>query len=222
MTAPSPSGEFQLVSYSQSVTSSITGPVEEAFGFGSLRMILPKEVVIVSTFVMPVMLSFMTWLELTLDIPGASPIYTVPMDSSGIFKQAVTPSKLHGRVEGFAGPPLLWMERVQMEKVLLEDRWETSQVLSGSKGRIFLSISKSRLAEGSPQWQLLAKTDVIPYAIQKTSWFIPWVVVPVQGVSLGCQVGKGLLNLFLHMPLGRLIPKRPPHWWRSDTTSPLL
>ena len=31
MTAPSPSGKFQLVSYSQSVTSSITGPVEEIF-----------------------------------------------------------------------------------------------------------------------------------------------------------------------------------------------
>ena len=27
----------------------------------------------------------------------------VPMDTSGIFKQAVTPSKLCGRVEGFTG-----------------------------------------------------------------------------------------------------------------------
>ena len=59
MTAPLPNGEFWLVSYSQSVISSITGPKEEVFGFGSLRMILPKEVVIVSTYVMPVMLSFM-------------------------------------------------------------------------------------------------------------------------------------------------------------------
>ena len=25
------------------------------------------------------------------------------MDTSGIFKQAITPSKLHGRVEGFTG-----------------------------------------------------------------------------------------------------------------------
>ena len=103
MTAPLPSGKFRLFSYSQSVASSITGPVEEAFGFGSLRMILPKEVVIISTYVMPVMLSFMTWLELRLDIPGASPIDMVPMDTSCIFKQAVTPSKLHGRVEGFTG-----------------------------------------------------------------------------------------------------------------------
>ena len=27
----------------------------------------------------------------------------VPADTSGIFKQAITPSKLHGRVEGFTG-----------------------------------------------------------------------------------------------------------------------
>ena len=103
MTAPSPSGKFWLVSYSRSVTSSITGPVEEAFGFGSLRMILPKEVVIISTYVMPVMSSFMTQLELTLDIPGAGPIDMAPMDTSSIFKQAITPLKLHGMVEGFTG-----------------------------------------------------------------------------------------------------------------------
>ena len=64
-------------------------------------MILPKEVVIVSTYVMPVMSSFMIQLELTLDIPGASPMDTAPADTSGILKQAITPSKLHGRVEGF-------------------------------------------------------------------------------------------------------------------------
>ena len=28
---------------------------------------------------------------------------TAPVDTSGIFKQAVTPSKLHGVVEGFTG-----------------------------------------------------------------------------------------------------------------------
>ena len=77
--------------------------MEEAFGFRLLRMILPKEVVIISTYVMPVMLSFMTRLQLTLDIPGASPIDTVPMDTSSIFKQAVIPSKPHGGVEGFTG-----------------------------------------------------------------------------------------------------------------------
>ena len=60
MVTPLPNSEFRLVSYSRSVISSITGPMEEAFGFGSLRMILLKEVVIVSTYVMPVMSSFMT------------------------------------------------------------------------------------------------------------------------------------------------------------------
>ena len=101
MTAPLPNGEFWLVSYSRLVISSITGPVEEVFGFRSLRMILPKEVVIVSTYVMPVMLSFMIQLELTLDIPGASPTDMAPVDASGIFKQAITPSKPCGRVGGF-------------------------------------------------------------------------------------------------------------------------
>ena len=99
--APLPNGKLWLVSYSWLVISSITGPMEEVFGFGLLRMILPKEVVIVSTYVMPVMSSFMIRLELSLDIPGASPMDMAPADTSGIFKQAVTPSKLHGRVEGF-------------------------------------------------------------------------------------------------------------------------
>ena len=103
MTAPLPSGEFWLVSYSLLVTSSITGPVEEVFGFGSLRMILPKEVVIVSTYVMPAVSSFITQLELILDIPGASPIDMAPTGTSGILKQVIIPSKLHGRVEGFTG-----------------------------------------------------------------------------------------------------------------------
>ena len=56
----------------------------------------------VSTYVMPVILSFMMWLELTLEIPGVptSPMGMAPMGtlrstsmSSGICKQAVTPEK---------------------------------------------------------------------------------------------------------------------------------
>ena len=59
MTVPLPNSKFWLVSYSQSVITSITGPEEEVFGFRSLRMILPKEVVIISTYVKPVVSSFM-------------------------------------------------------------------------------------------------------------------------------------------------------------------
>ena len=98
-----PNGEFWSVSYSQSVMSSIIGPMGEAFGFRLLRMILPMKVVTVSTYVTPVTLSLTTWLELMLDIPGASPIDRVSMDTSSIFKQAVTPAKLCGGVEGFTG-----------------------------------------------------------------------------------------------------------------------
>ena len=101
MTVPLPSGKFWLVSYSRLVTSSVTGPKEEVFGFRSLRMILQKEVVIMSTYAKPVVLSFMIQLEITLDIPWASPMDMVPVDTSSIFKQAITPSKPCGRVEGF-------------------------------------------------------------------------------------------------------------------------
>ena len=88
------------------------------------------------------------------------------MDTSGIFKQAVTPQNYMVGWKALLVPPLLWMERVQMEEVLLEGGWETSQVSSRSMGRTFLLVSKSGLAGGSPQQQLLAKTDVIPFPIQ--------------------------------------------------------
>ena len=109
-----------------------------------------------------------------------------------------------------------------MEKVLLEDGWETSQVLSQNTGRILLLVSKSRLAEGSLQQQPLSGMGAAFDPIWWISWVFPWVAVPVQGVSLGCQWGKGLLNLFAHMPPGWIPPSKPPHQWRSGTTSPLL
>ena len=46
-----PSSGFQSASYSWPVMSPMVGPVEEAFGTGPLRIILPMEVVIVSTYV---------------------------------------------------------------------------------------------------------------------------------------------------------------------------
>ena len=196
-----------MVSYSQSVISSITGLMEEAFGVGSLRMILPKEVVIVSTYVTPVMLSFMTQLELTLDIPGASPMDMAPTDTSSVFKQAITHSKLHGRVEGFTGATaFVDGEGLDGEGTLGRQMGDFTG-FTWNMGRIFLSVSKSRLAEGSPQQQLLAKMDVIPYPIQQTSWFIPWVVVPVQGVSLGCW-GEGVVKPFSSYASGMDTPQK--------------
>ena len=97
-----PNGSYQLTAYSQSVTSSIIGPVEEASGSGPLRATLPMEVVMVSMYVMPVTLSLTMRLVLTLEIPGVT---TSLMDmvlmgasrstsmSSGICKQAITPEK---------------------------------------------------------------------------------------------------------------------------------
>ena len=105
-----PSGGFQSASYSLFLMSSIVAPEEEAFRSGPLRINLPMEVVTVSTYVRPVASSFRTQLELMLEIPGAitSPIDRVPMGTSwsnsmrsGIFKQAVTPTKPRGGMGGF-------------------------------------------------------------------------------------------------------------------------
>ena len=104
-----PNGSYQLTAYSWPVTFSIIGPVEEASGSGPLRATLPTEVVMVSTYVMPVTSSLTMQLVLTLEIPGVatSPMGMVPMGasrstsmSSGICKQAITPEKPCGRVGG--------------------------------------------------------------------------------------------------------------------------
>ena len=71
------------------------------------RTILPMEVIMVSRYTSPMVSSFTTRLELTLERPGLD---TIPMDivptcisrstssSSGILKQAVTPVKPQGSV----------------------------------------------------------------------------------------------------------------------------
>ena len=102
-------GDYQLTAYSQLVTSSIVGPVEEASGSGPLRATLPMEVVMVSMYVMPITWSLTMWLVLILEIPGVatSPMGMVPIGalrststSSGILKQAVTSEK---PCSGFGG-----------------------------------------------------------------------------------------------------------------------
>ena len=102
-----PNSSYWLTTYSQSVTSLIVGPVEEASGSGPLRATLPMEVVMVSMYVMSVTLSLTMWLVLTLEIPGVatSPMGMMPMGasrststSSGIHKQAITPEKPCSRV----------------------------------------------------------------------------------------------------------------------------
>ena len=107
MTIYLPNGDYQLTTYSWLVMSFIVGPVGEASGSGPLMGTLPMEVVMVSTYVMPVTSSFMLLLVLTLEIPGVttSPMGMVPMGasrststSSGICKQAVTLEKPCSRV----------------------------------------------------------------------------------------------------------------------------
>ena len=84
--------------------SSITGP---SLGSKPPRMILPTEVIMVSRYTSPMVLSFTTRIELMLERPGLN---TIPMDivhtgssqstssSSGVLKQAVTLVKPWGHV----------------------------------------------------------------------------------------------------------------------------
>ena len=70
--------------------------------------------------------------------------------SSGIFKQAVTPVKPHGRVGGLTNANAFAVGRAQVEKALSVDGSETSQVSSVKAGRIFLLVLRSGLAGRSP------------------------------------------------------------------------
>ena len=84
--------------------SSIVGP---SLGSEPPRTILPMEVIMVSGYTSPMVLSFTTWLELMLERPGLD---TIPMDivptgisqststSSGVLKQATTLEKPRGSV----------------------------------------------------------------------------------------------------------------------------
>ena len=91
-------------SHDWSVMSSMMGP---SFGSDLLRMTLPMEVVMVSMYTSPIVLSLTTRLEFTLEMPG---VITSPMDivptgisqptsmTSGVFRQAVTLAKPQSRV----------------------------------------------------------------------------------------------------------------------------
>ena len=80
------------------------------------RTILPMDVVMVSRYTSPIVLSFTTWLELTLERPGFD---TIPMDivptgisqststSSGVLKQVTTPVKPRGSVGGLTNTSVL-------------------------------------------------------------------------------------------------------------------
>ena len=93
--------------------SSIVGPSLDSL---LPRTILPMEVVMVSRYTNPRVLSFTTWLELMLKRLGLD---TIPMDivptgisqststSSGVLKQATTPVKPRGRVGGLINASVL-------------------------------------------------------------------------------------------------------------------
>ena len=95
---------FSEASHDWSVMSSMMGP---SLGSDLPRTTLPKEVVMVSMYTSPIVLSLTTRFELTLKMPGVntSPMDIVPMGisqpistTSGVFREAVTLVKPWGRV----------------------------------------------------------------------------------------------------------------------------
>ena len=95
--------------YSCPVTSSIVGPTDDMPWSGPLSTTLPMEVVRVSININPVVSSWMTLLELRLEIPEVVSILMdiMSMDvshlvcvGSSIPKQATTPAKPWGRLDG--------------------------------------------------------------------------------------------------------------------------
>ena len=141
--------------------SSMVGPVEEASRSGPLRIILLMEVVTVSTYVRPVASSLTTWLELTLESLGSSLALSTgcpwvlpdlpPQVPAALSKPLPLQSLVVGWEASLVPMPLL-VGKVQVEKVLLVDGLGSSQVSSMKAGRIFLLVSRSDLAGGSPQW----------------------------------------------------------------------
>ena len=93
--------------------SSIVGP---SLGSEPPRTILPMEVIMVSRYTSPVVLSFTAWLELTLERLGLD---TIPMDivptgiswststSSRVLKQVTTPMKPQGSVGSLTNASVL-------------------------------------------------------------------------------------------------------------------
>ena len=108
-----PNDGFAEGSYDWSVMSSITGP---SLGSKLPRTILPMEVIMVSRYTNPMVLSFTTRLELMLERLGLN---TIPMDivptgisqststSSGVLEQVTTPAKPWGGVGGLTNASVL-------------------------------------------------------------------------------------------------------------------
>ena len=96
--------------------------------------------------------------------------------------------------------------------MLLVGGLETLQASSVEAGGIFLLVSRSGLAGGSPQQQSLARMGEAFYSIAQTLGFLPWVAVLAQGESLEHQWGKRLLNSFSLPPRGWLPLRKSPHW----------
>ena len=105
-----------------------------------------------------------------------------PADASWHFKQAITPSKLHGGVGGFTSATAFADgEGLDRRRYFRKMDGRLHRFYLEIQERSFLSASKPRLAEGSPQQQLLAERDVITLSHPRNFMVH----------SLGCGSGTG-------------------------------
>ena len=207
----------QCAPYSWPVTFSMVGPVEVACRFSPQRIILPIEVVTVSTYIRPIALPVTTQLELTLDIPSiaTSPIDRVPTGaswstsmSSDIFKQAITPVKPHGGVGGltnanaFAGGEGSGREGAfgrwirDLTGVICESRWDLPLGLEIWVGW-GISLAATTCQDGCSIWSHLMNFTVLSLDCGSCT-----------GGVFGTLVGEGVVELFSSTASGMATPQK--------------
>ena len=219
-----PNSRFAEGSYDWSVMSSIVGPSLDSV----LPMtILPMDVIMVSRYTSPVMSSFTTWFELTLERPGFN---TIPMDivptgisqststSSGVLKQATTPAKPQGGVGSFTNASVLagrgdfggngafgGLDDGLMEIVLVD--WRALFFILG----IAAGWGISPVATTGSGWVYHRVPSGIPWSHLWYRWCL-WGVSGARGISSG---GSWSQRDCSFPPRGGLFPRKLLCLWRK-------
>ena len=182
-----------------------------------------------SIYVTPVTSSLMIQLVLMVEILGVTttPKDMVPWDVSeaiskglGIQRQAVTPAKPHGGVNGHmtANMPVL-VRRVWMGWESLRERLEALLVQSGGAELVLLLASRPWMVWRSPQLPPLVRMDTELFPTPRTLGLSSPCWILVHRVSLG-HWWVGSLDSDPPPSQKGPLPGTPPHWRRRGTTSP--
>ena len=155
-----------------------------------------------------------------LEIPRAitSPIDRVPMGTSwsnskrsGIFRQAVTPTKPCGGVGGLTSANAL-PGGEDSGREGASGRWigDLTGAIRKSSWDLPLGL-KVQVGWGVSPAVITGQDGCSTLSIPQTLVFSPSVGVPAQGTFLECQWGKRLLNPFSLLPWGWPPLGKPPH-----------